>query len=277
MANLDNLRFDSTYARLPEIFYRRVTPTALPAPYLVSFNEKAAELIGLDLKETVKQEFSSILPYDFMCNHYDYGGRYAFNQQPSVGLWNLYKLAQALVPLIEVEAAEVVLGEYQTIFTEKYVSLMRSKLGLQTEEQDNAVLIDDLFEILQTNAIDYTVFFRRLGEFKTNETEKNDLLQKMFVDPHSFDVWAKNYLIRLQNENSIDAGRRERMLKVNPKFVLRNHIAQMVIEEVQKGNCAEVDALLEVLQNPFDEQPEMKRFNTSPPKAGKRVAVNCSL
>jgi uncharacterized protein YdiU (UPF0061 family) len=214
--------------------------------------------------------------HDFICNHSDYGGRYAFDQQPSVGLWNLYKLAQTLVPLIEVEEAEAVLGEYQTIFTEKFIELMRGKLGFQTAQKDDAFLIDDLFEILQTNAIDYTVFFRRLVEFKTNETGKNDLLQKMFVDPNSFDVWAKNYLIRLQNEHSIDAERRERMLKVNPKFVLRNHIAQMVIEEAQKGNYAEVDALLEVLQNPFDEQPQMERFNTSPPEAGKRVAVSCS-
>jgi uncharacterized protein YdiU (UPF0061 family) len=214
--------------------------------------------------------------HDFICNHSDYGGRYAFDQQPSVGLWNLYKLAQTLVPLIEVEEAEAILGEYQTIFTEKYIELMRGKLGLQTGEPDDAVLIDDLFEILQTNAVDYTVFFRRLGEFKTNENAKNDLLQKMFVDPNSFDVWAKDYLIRLRNENSIDAERRERMLKVNPKFVLRNHIAQMVIEEAQKGNYAEVDALLAVLQNPFDEHPEMERFNAPPPEAGKRVAVSCS-
>jgi uncharacterized protein YdiU (UPF0061 family) len=487
MANLDNIRFDNTYARLPEIFYRRVTPTALPAPYLVSFNKKAAELIGLDAEEASKPEFveyftgnklmadsepisaiyaghqfgtfiqqlgdgraillgevvnekgerfdiqlkgagltpfsrmgdgravlrSTIREYlcseamhalgvpttrslsitgsdapvyretvetsavltrvapthvrfgsfelfyyrgqyeevrtladyvirefypqfsdaenkyleflreivsrtakliaqwqsvgfahgvmntdnmsivgltidygpfgfldefdhDFICNHSDYGGRYAFDQQPSVGLWNLYKLAQTLVPLIEVEAAEAVLGEYQTIFTEKYVALMRGKLGLQTEKPDDAVLIDNLFEILQTNAIDYTIFFRRLGEFKTNEDAKNDLLQKMFVDPNSFDVWAKNYLARLQNENSIDAERRERMLKVNPKFVLRNHIAQMVIEEAQKGNYAEIDALLEVLQNPFAEHPETERFNAPPPEAGKRVAVSCS-
>ena len=487
MANLDNLHFDNTYARLPEIFYRRVMPTALPAPYLVSFNEKAAELIGLDSSEAAKPEFieyftgnklpagsepisaiyaghqfgtfvqqlgdgraillgevvnekgerfdiqlkgagltpfsrmgdgravlrstireylcseamhalgipttrslcitgsdtpvyretvetSAVLTriapthvrfgsfelfyyrgqYDevrtladyvirefypqfsdaenkyleflrevvsrtakliaqwqsvgfahgvmntdnmsivgltidygpfgfldefdagFICNHSDYGGRYAFDQQPSVGLWNLYKLAQTLVPLIEVEAAEAVLGEYQTIFTENYIELMRGKLGLQTEESDDAVLIDDLFEILQTNAIDYTVFFRRLGEFKTNENAKNDLLQKIFVNPNSFDAWAKNYLARLRNENSIDAERRERMLKVNPKFVLRNHIAQAVIEEAQKGNYAEVDALLAVLQNPFVEHPAMERFNAPPPEAGKRVAVSCS-
>jgi uncharacterized protein YdiU (UPF0061 family) len=133
-----------------------------------------------------------------------------------------------------------------------------------------------LFEILQTNAVDYSRFFRRLCEFKTAENEKNDLLQKMFIDPQSFDDWAETYRVRLVKENSVDAERRKRMLAVNPKFILRNHIAQTVIEEAQNGNYAEIDALLEVLQNPFDEHPEMERFNTPPPEAGKRVAVSCS-
>ncbi len=487
MANLDNLRFDNTYARLPEIFYRRVTPTALPAPYLVSFNKQAAELIGLDWREVSKPEFveyftgnkllpnsepisaiyaghqfgtfvqqlgdgraillgevvsekgkrfdiqlkgagltpfsrmgdgravlrSTIREYlcseamhalgipttrslcitgsdasvyretietaavltrlapthvrfgtfelfyyrgqydqvrtladyvirefypqfieakdkylqflreivrrtakliaqwqsvgfahgvmntdnmsiigltidygpfgfldefdaDFICNHSDYGGRYAFDQQPNVGLWNLYRFAQTLIPLIEPEEAQAILGEYQMIFTKRFVELMRDKLGLQAKVAEDAELISDLFEILQTNAVDYTRFFRRLGEFKTAENEKNDLLQKMFVDPNSFDAWAKNYLVRLREESSVDAERRELMLKVNPKLVLRNHIAQMVIEEAQNGNYAEIDALLEVLQNPFDEHPEMEHFNTPPPEAGERVAVSCS-
>ena len=487
MATLDNLRFDNTYARLPEIFYRRVTPTALPAPRLVSFNRQAAELIGLEASEASKPEFveyftgnkliagsepisaiyaghqfgtfvqqlgdgraillgevvsengkhfdiqlkgagltpfsrmgdgravlrstireylcseamhalgipttrslcvtgsdfpvyretietaavlTRIAPthvrfgsfelfyyrgqYDevrtladyvirefypqftdtkdkylqflrevvrrtakliarwqavgfahgvmntdnmsiigltidygpfgfldefdahFICNHSDYAGRYAFDQQPNVGLWNLYKLAQTLVPLVEVEEAEAVLGEYQTTFTEKFAELMRGKLGLQTEEPNDVELIDDLFEILHANHVDYTLFFRRLSEFKSDENVKNDLLQKMFVDPHSFDAWAKNYQARLRSENGIDAERRERMLKVNPKFILRNHIAQEVIEAAQKGNYSEIDALLEVLQNPFDEHPEMERFDTPPPDAGKRVAVSCS-
>ncbi|MDQ3324081.1 MAG: YdiU family protein, partial [Acidobacteriota bacterium] len=99
----------------------------------------------------------------FICNHSDYGGRYAFDQQPNVGLWNLYKLAQTLIPLVEVEQAETVLGEYQTVFTDRFAELMRAKLGLQTAQAEDAELIDDLFEILQTSRVDYTGFFRRLG------------------------------------------------------------------------------------------------------------------
>jgi uncharacterized protein YdiU (UPF0061 family) len=212
----------------------------------------------------------------FICNHSDYGGRYAFDQQPNVALWNLYKLAQTLVQLIEVEQAKEVLGEYQTIFTERFIKLMRGKLGLQTEDAEDSELISGLFEILQNNAIDYTGFFRRLGDFKKEANDKNQLLQGMFIDPRSFDDWAETYRARLIEETSIDAERRALMMLVNPKFVLRNHIAQAAIEKAQAGDFSETNTLLEVLQKPFDEQTEMERFSASPPEGSQRIAVSCS-
>ena len=212
----------------------------------------------------------------FVCNHSDYQGRYAFNNQPNVGLWNLYKLAQTLIPLIEAEEAEEILKNYPTIFTEKLGELLREKLGLQTSEETDAELIDELFGIMQTNRVDYTLFFRRLAEFKSGADEKNDLLWSMFIDTESFENWAKDYKARLKKENSNDEERRERILKVNPKFTLRNHIAQYVIEEADKGNYAEIDELLKVLQTPFDEHEEMERFNTAPPPENQRIAVSCS-
>ena len=212
----------------------------------------------------------------FICNHSDYQGRYAFNQQPNVGLWNLYKLAQTLIPLIEAEEAEMVLNEYPNIFTEKLGELLREKLGLKTVEESDAELIDELFGILQTNNVDYNLFFRRLANFDSGADGKNDLLWGMFIDTKSFEKWAEKYQARLAKENSDDSERREQMLKVNPKFTLRNHIAQYVIEEAQKGNYAEIDEFLEVLQNPFEEHEKMERFNTEPPPENKRVAVSCS-
>ncbi len=212
----------------------------------------------------------------FICNHSDYAGRYAFNQQPNVGLWNLYKLAQTLVSLIEPEDAEKILNEYPQIFTEKFGRLMREKLGLNTQKDEDSELIDELLGILQENRIDYTLFFRRLADFNSGENEKNDLLQAMFIDPTSFDGWAKEYRLRLISEKSVGVKRRERMLQINPKFILRNHIAQNVIEAAQKGNYAEIDALLKVLQSPFEEHAGMERFNTLPPPENMRVAVSCS-
>ncbi|MDQ3323857.1 MAG: YdiU family protein [Acidobacteriota bacterium] len=210
----------------------------------------------------------------FICNHSDYGGRYAFDQQPNVGLWNLYKLAQTLIPLVEVEEAEMILGEYQTIFTEHFAELMRAKLGLQTIETGDAELIDDLFEILQTSRVDYTGFFRRLGDFEANGNHKN--LQGMFIDPASFDRWAQDYKSRLEKETSIDAERSARMNLVNPKFVLRNHVAQSAIEKAENGDYSEVDILLAVLQKPFDEQPEMERFAEPPAEGSQKIVVSCS-
>ncbi len=213
---------------------------------------------------------------DFICNHSDYGGRYAFDQQPLVGLWNLYKLAQTLVPLVEVEQAEAVLGEYQAIFADCFAEQMRRKLGLQTEQTEDAELLSYLFEIMQASRVDYSLFFRRLGDFKIESNEKNSQLQGIFIDPQSFDKWAENYRLRLTKEKSVDAERQALMMRVNPKFVLRNHVAQAAIEQAQAGNYGEVNALLEVLQNPFEEQPGMERFNTLPPEESKRIAVSCS-
>jgi len=98
----------------------------------------------------------------------------------------------------------------------------------------------------------------------------------MFIDPTSFDVWAKSYRARLSSDGSVDAKRSERMKRVNPKYILRNHLAQQAIEKAQAGNYEETNILLEVLQSPFDEQPEMERFAEPPPEGSKRVVVSCS-
>lgn len=222
--------------------------------------------------------FGFLDEYDasFICNHSDYAGRYAFDQQPNVGLWNLYKLAQTLVPLIEPEDAENALDEYQTVFINELFRLMRGKLGLETEQAEDKDLIFDLLGIFQTNRIDYTRFFRRLSDFKCAANEKNSLLQGVFTDPAGFDGWAEKYKKRLAAENSFDKTRRERMVRINPKYILRNHIAQQAIEAAQKGDYTETNILLEVLRHPFDEQPEMERFAEPPAQGAPRLAVSCS-
>lgn len=212
----------------------------------------------------------------FICNHSDYGGRYAFDQQPNVALRNLSCFAQTLLSLIERDAAIAALDEYQSLFAGAYTARMRDKLGLASEQPDDAELVLDTLQILQANAIDYTRFFRRLCDFKTMMDERNDSLRDIFIDPTSFDVWAKSYRARLLSEQSVDAKRSERMKRVNPKYILRNHLAQQAIEKAQAGNYEETNILLEVLQSPFDEQPEMERFAEPPPEGSKQVVVSCS-
>ena len=212
----------------------------------------------------------------FICNHSDYGGRYAFNQQPGIALWNLSCFAQTLIPLVEREDAMAALNEYHSVFAQKYGELMRQKLGLQTEQPGDESLILDLLQMLETNNVDYTRFFRRLADFKTEADAKNDFLQAMFIDESNFVDWSNRYRARLAKEDNFDEHRREQMRLVNPKFILRNHIAQSAIEKAQAGDYSEVNTLLKVLQNPFDEQPEMERFAEPPPVGSKRIAVRCS-
>lgn len=98
----------------------------------------------------------------------------------------------------------------------------------------------------------------------------------MFIDPASFDNWAEAYRARLIAEESSDDERRKRMSRINPRFILRNHIAERAIRQAQAGDYAEVSTLLEVLQSPFDEQPGMERFAEPPPEGSRRVVVSCS-
>jgi uncharacterized protein YdiU (UPF0061 family) len=212
----------------------------------------------------------------FVCNHSDYGGRYAFDQQPGVALWNLSRFAQTLVPLIERDAAVAALDEYAPIFADAYAELMRAKLGLADAREDDAALVANLLGLLQQSAADYTRFFRRLSELASEPGEADEPLRDMLVDRAGFDAWASLYRARLASESSGDEERRARMLRTNPVYVLRNHLAQRAIELAQAGDFSEVDALLHALQEPFEERPGRERFAEPPPAGARRVVVSCS-
>ena len=212
----------------------------------------------------------------FVCNHSDYGGRYAFDQQPAVALWNLSRFAQTLVPLVEPDAVVAALNEFAPLFAEAYDGLMRDKLGLRTARPEDAELVAGLLGTLQANGVDYARFFRRLCRFTAEPGGGDEVLRDMFIDRASFDAWAALYRARLSAERSDDAARREQMLRVNPLYVLRNHLAQRAIERAQARDYAELGALLRALQNPFDEQPGMERFAEPPPEGARRVVVSCS-
>jgi len=213
----------------------------------------------------------------FICNHSDYSGRYAFDQQPAVGLWNASRLAQTLVNLITVEEATAALDAYQPAFAGHYGELMRAKLGLTTEADGDAELLLSLLGLLEANGVDYTNFFRRLGNFETTGDARHDQLRDMFVEPAAFDAWAARYRARLLAESSEDAARKTRMDTVNPKYILRNYLAQNAITAaVERRDYTEIERLLETLRAPFTEQPGREGYAESPPDWGKRLAVSCS-
>lgn len=222
--------------------------------------------------------FGFIDAYDpgYICNHSDQGGRYAFDQQPDIGSWNLTRLAQALTPLMEVDAAREALSIYPAAFATRYIDLMSAKLGIAAGK-DNVPLITGVLDILRGNHVDYTIFWRTLGDFDSSPGAVNPALRGLFMDRAAFDAWAMGYRARLQTENSQDTARRVAMHRVNPKYILRNHLAEIAIRHAcDDHDFSEVDRLLDLLRRPFDEQPENAAYASAPPDWASHISVSCS-
>ncbi|XXF78946.1 YdiU family protein [Myxococcaceae bacterium GXIMD 01537] len=212
----------------------------------------------------------------FICNHSDESGRYAFDRQPRIALWNLAALGEALLTLMTEDEARAALGTFQPTFAEHFLSLMRGKLGLREAHDADRELIETLLAQMAESSLDYTNFFRSLSRFDSTPGARNEMLRRDFVDLHAFDAWAERYRARLAAEGSVDAERRPRMDAVNPKFVLRNYLAQVAIEKAHARDFSEVDRLLAVLSRPFDEQPGHEAYAAPPPDWGRHLAVSCS-
>jgi serine/tyrosine/threonine adenylyltransferase len=224
-------------------------------------------------------------PFGFMegfdanhiCNHSDDHGRYSYANQPQIGHWNCYALAQALLPLIgEVAPTQAALDVYQPEFARHIDQRLHAKLGLATAQDGDRELLDSLFSILQANHADFTIFFRRLSGLRAGGAEGDEPLRDLFVDRPAFDAWADVYRARLRAENSDDAARKLAMDQVNPKYVLRNYMAQVAIEKAQNKDFSEVERLLALLARPFDEQPENEHYADFPPDWSNQLSVSCS-
>ena len=210
-----------------------------------------------------------------ICNHSDHQGRYAYARQPGVGFWNLHALAQALLPAVDgpPEAASelllAVLEPYKAEYARAMLAALRAKLGLVSEHDDDQILADDLLRLMAADHADFTITFRRLAG-------PDAATRDVFVNREAYDAWALRYRARLAQEGSMDAQRAARMDRVNPKFVLRNHLAQTAIERAQQGDFSEVQRLLKVLERPYDEQPEHAAYADHPPAWAQQIEVSCS-
>ncbi|GKS60381.1 UPF0061 protein YdiU [Nitrospira sp.] len=212
----------------------------------------------------------------FICNHSDHNGRYAFNQQPYIGLWNLSCLAQALLPLADKQDLKAALNTYTGTFEERYRAEMNRKLGLEKAEDDDGSLIENWLSMLEESHADYTNAFRALGTFDTNLSATNESVREHVLDRDRFEAWSRRYRARLAHEGSGDADRRARMNRVNPKYVLRNYLAQTAIERAQQKDYAELDRLLALLHDPYTDHPGMDHYAAPPPNWGKHISVSCS-
>ncbi|MGR8920718.1 MAG: protein adenylyltransferase SelO [Gammaproteobacteria bacterium] len=219
------------------------------------------------------------------------GRRYRFGQQPQVALWNLVQLANAVYPLIEDTAPlEQALDGYREAYARRWSEMMAAKLGLDAlRGSEDQALVDALFGVLGACETDMTLFFRGLGEVDpaAPATDGRGLVSALapaYYAPDDIDAdyrerlgaWLDDYAARLAQDGLAPAARRARMHAVNPRYVLRNYLAQLVIDEIEKGNFAEVDTLLDVLRRPYDDQPGMERFAARRPEWARHRA-GCSM
>jgi uncharacterized protein YdiU (UPF0061 family) len=211
----------------------------------------------------------------FICNHSDDQGRYAYSNQVPIAHWNLSALAQALTPLIEVDALRDTLALFLPLFQASYLDLMRRRLGWVTAEDEDQGLLERLLQLMQTGVVDYNLFFRRLGEQAPDLALQ--VVRDDFIDLAVFDEWAALYLARLARQPSEGAEERsERMNAVNPLYILRNYLAQKAIEAAEAGDYSEVRRLHQVLTRPFEAQPGMEAYAMRPPDWGKHLEISCS-
>ncbi|MBA4158493.1 MAG: YdiU family protein [Gemmatimonadetes bacterium] len=213
----------------------------------------------------------------FIPNHSDPGGRYAFDQQPGIGLWNLSALAQALLPLMTREAAVAALDRYEPVFLNAYAEHMQAKLGLRQPRPEDGELLSELLAMMQASEVDYTNLFRSLASFAREGGADGTAVREMFPDAERFDAWAARYRARLGAEGGEPAARAARMNAVNPKYVLRNYLAEAAIRKAEdERDYSEIERLLALLRDPYSEQPEMEGYAAAPPEWGRQLVISCS-
>lgn len=213
--------------------------------------------------------------------------RYRFGNQPQIAQWNLYQLANAIYPLInEVKPLEDILESFINDYNKDYKTMFLSKLGLFTSTEGDSAFIADLEANLQLSETDMTLFFRNLSQIKKEDSVENAFakIKEAFYIPEeiannvleNWIVWFALYLNRLNTEELSDEDRAAKMNKINPKYVLRNYMSQLAIDAADKGDYSLIEELYTLLQNPYDEQPEMEKWFVKRPDWA-RSKVGCSM
>jgi len=209
---------------------------------------------------------------NFICNHTDQSGRYSFGNQPRVGEWNLRALALALEPLVGKERLEKILEHYGRIYSRHFLYLMGKKLGFDEVTEKDFELMKQMFGMLQSLHIDYTLFFRTLSHYSG---ERRSLLQLGLLHNPMIE-WLDEYDKRLEDNRTSSKEREELMLKSNPKYVLKNYMLQEAIDQAEKGSFELVNNLFKIAQNPYDEHSEFQRWAESTPDEFKNQKLSCS-
>ncbi|HSW12209.1 MAG TPA: YdiU family protein [Solimonas sp.] len=229
-------------------------------------------------------------PYGFLdgfdaghiCNHSDEGGRYAWDQQPKIGHWNASRLVQATLPLLHedadraVEIGTAIVDRYGPAYGQEVVLRWRAKIGLREHRDGDEQLINRLLTLLHQGRSDFTRSFRNLSRIRVGDEGLAVGVREEIHAQETFDAWVVDYRARLRAEQSDDAVRAAAMNAVNPKYVLRNHLAQACIEKAEAGDYSEIGRLMTLLRRPFDEQSEFEAYAAEPPASARHISVSCS-
>lgn len=218
------------------------------------------------------------------------GRRYRFGNQPAVAQWNLFQLANAIYPLVdEAKPLEDALAEYAAAYRQMTSNMRADKLGLKAYNPDtDDALFEELDEILKLVETDMTIFYRKLADVQLDSDLVFDELiaplQEAFYQPEQLtneydrrlEKWIEQYRQRIQQDGTSEQDRKAAMNRVNPKYVLRNYLAQLAIDKSEQGDHSMVNELLELLRHPYDEQPEFEHYAEKRPDWA-RTRAGCSM
>ncbi len=259
-------------------------------------NTDNMSILGLTIDYGPFQFLDAFVP-SHICNHSDTQGRYAYNRQPNIAYWNLFCLGQALMPLLgEANAAQELalsaLESYKSAYPQALQAAYRAKLGLVDVQETDMALIEGILKLLATERVDYSIFWRRLSEQMAlpdtpqpsrpisaenpaeNTSQSANNPRDLFLDRRAFDAWSLQYSERsthIQRASVADL-----MLKTNPKYLLRNHLGEKAIQAAKLKDFSEVNTLLTLLQNPFEEHPAHASYADFPPSWAASIEISCS-
>lgn len=212
--------------------------------------------------------------------------RYRFENQAIIAQWNLYKLANALFPLInDVDALQTVIDEFQKKYQDQYLKMMRNKLGLFKEDKNDHFLIDGLLGLFGQIEIDMTLFFRLLAKVTSSDYDGScheKLLPAFYSEPDkkkdipALFFWYNQYIHRLSIEDTPEKERIKKMNRTNPKYVLRNYMAQLAIEAGNKSDFSLIHEFYEMLQKPYEEAEKYQKWFSKRPDWAKDK-IGCSM
>ncbi len=223
-------------------------------------------------------------PFGFMedtqinhvCNHSDHAGRYSYFRQPTIGIWNLERLLVCFIEEVEKEKLEKILGLYATRFQNSWLKVFREKLGLVSADPGDEDLIASLTKVMHDLQWDFTYFFRSFSYYRPGNLHAMNDFWKTYSANEEFTSFLKLYDARVLAEGVDPLVRQLNMLRVNPKYILRNYIAQEIIEQVERDDNSKLLQWMDILNSPYDEHPEVHEYSLPTPMDRKNIEVSCS-